>query len=152
MFISLEGTTFILNGHVVEGWSEATDALSLPDIELAQVQRGADGKMVASSTGNKGGEVQIKLLANSPSCQFLMQQMAQIMRGARVVWEGSIHNAQAGFSVTLGRGVLMTAPAGQTMGKGDVPERVFVFEFETVLPNYDAAIFSGPPQLGQGSV
>ena len=147
MFISLEGTTVILNGHVVGGWSEATDALTLPEIELAQVQRGADGKMVASSTGNKGGEVQIKLLANSPSTQFLEQQVAQIMRGAAVVWDGSIRNAQAGFGVTLGRGVLMTAPAGQTMGKGEVAERVFAFEFETVLPNYDAATFSGPPQV-----
>ena len=39
----------------------------------------------------------------------------------------------------------MTAPVGQTIGKGEAAARTFVFEFETVLPNYDAANFTGPP-------
>ena len=145
MHISLEATTVRINGHTVTGWSEDTDALTLPDIELANVMRGADGKMVASSTGNKGGSVTLKLLPNSPSTQFLQQQVARILRGAQVHWDGVIVNAQAGFNVVLQGGILMTAPVGQTMGKGEAAARTFVFEFETVLPNYDAANFTGPP-------
>ena len=145
MHISLEATTVIINGHNITGWSEDTDALTLPDIELANVMRGADGKMVASSTGNKGGPVTFKLLPNSLSAQFLEQQVARILRGAQVVWDGLITNPQSGISVTLQRGVLMTAPVGQTMGKGEAAARTFVFEFETVLPNYDAANFTGSP-------
>ena len=86
-----------------------------------------------------------KLLPNSPSTQFLQQQVARILRRAQVDWDGIIVNAQARFNVILQGGILMTAPVGQTMGKGEAAVHTFVFEFETVLPNYDAANFTGPP-------
>lgn len=145
--VSIQDTTVVVNGHVVEGWSEDADALMLPDIDLATVTRGADGRMVASSTGNRGGEVRFKLQANSPSTQFFSQQVATIIRGGAVVFNGTIRNSRMGISIRLERGVLSTAPAGQTLGKGSAAAREFAFEFETVLPNYDGARFTGPPEL-----
>ena len=80
MNISLQGTTVLLNGHQVSGWSEDTDALTMPDaVELATVRRGATGDMAAFSTGNRGGPVSVKLLPTSPSVAFFMQQ-AEVMR------------------------------------------------------------------------
>ena len=73
MFFSLQDVTFILNGHTVEGWSEDTDALTLPDaFEFASVRRGATGDMAAFSTGDRGGPVTLKLMPNSPSVPFFM--------------------------------------------------------------------------------
>ena len=71
MTFSLEQTTVTLNGHTVTGWSDDTDALSLPSIDLSNVKRGASGEMVATTTGEKGGPVTIKLLPNSPSVIFV---------------------------------------------------------------------------------
>ena len=81
MFFSLQDVTVLLNGHTVEGeqtigeqtikgWSEDTDALTLPDaFEFASVRRGATGDMAAFSTGDRGGPVSLKLLPNSPRCR-----------------------------------------------------------------------------------
>lgn len=147
-FVSIEDTDVVINGHTVEGWSDDADALTLPDVELASVTRGADGRMVASSTGNKGGEVTIKLLPNSPSTQFFSQRAAEIVGGAVIIFHGLIRNSRLGFSTRLSRGVLMTAPLGQTLGKGEAAAREFTFEFEEILPNYDGARPSLPIEIG----
>lgn len=147
--VSITDTTCILNGHLIRGWSDDADALMLPDIEVANIIRGADGLMVASSTGDRGGEVTIKLLANSPSAAFLFGQAGLILRGARIIFNGSIRNARMGMSTRLDRGVMKTLPGGQTMGKGEAAAREFVFEFQEVLPNYDGAVFPGVPSISE---
>ena len=137
--ISMADTTVILNGHVVQGFSEDSDALTMPDaFELASVRRGATGDMAAFSTGDKGGPVSIKLLPNSRSLQFFMQQATLQLQGAVIIWDGSIQNTQTKFGFALARGVLTAFPLGQTMGKGEMANQVFTFEFESILPNYDA--------------
>ena len=140
--ISLEGTTVELNGHVVQGWSDDSDALMMPDsFELASVRRGATGEMAAFSTGDKGGPVSVKLLPNSPSLPFFMQQLATQLNGAGAVWDGNIKNSQAGFGFTLVRGVMVSGPLGQTMGSGEVANATFTFEFERIIPDYDKVQF-----------
>ena len=99
MFFSLQDVTVILNGHTVEGeqtirgWSEDTDALTLPDaFEFASVRRGATGDMAAFSTGDRGGPVTLKLLPNSPSVPFFMNQVTRILvERAVVIWDGSVN-------------------------------------------------------------
>ena len=158
MILSLEDATVILNGHTVEhsvsntvqDWSEDTDALTLPDaFEFATVRRGADGKMAAFSTGDRGGPVSLKLLPNSVSVPFFMQQVTQILvNRAVVVWDGSIHHIPTGARVTLKRGVLVSGPLGYTMGKGEVGNFTFNFEFEEIVPHFQAVNFDYVPIRG----
>lgn len=138
---SLESTRVVLNGHAVTGWSDDGDALMLPqDIELAVAKFGADGRMTTVGTGQKGGEVKFTLLANSPSAKFFMNSVASILNGAIIEWNGSVTYPN-GVTVTLTRGTLSTADFGQTLGKGDVRNLPFVWNFERVIPDYSAANF-----------
>ena len=141
MSFSLEQTTVVVNGHTVTGWSDDTDALMLPDIDLTTVKRGADGVMVAATTGEKGGPVTLKLLANSPSVKFFQNLVTTIQQGGRVEFNGSVVDNINGITVSLERGVLQHAPLGPTLGKGDVANREYMIEFERVVADYSAANF-----------
>ena len=138
---SLEQTVVILNGHTVTGWSDDADALSLPDIDISAVKKGADGKMVAASTGEKGGPVIIKLLPNSPSVKFFQNIATAQLAGAAVVWAGIIRDAINGINVALVNGILTHAPLGPTIGKGDVANREYTIEFESIIADYSGASF-----------
>ena len=129
------------------GWSDDEDAFMVPDVELAKIIRGADGKMMASATSNRGGEIRLKLLPTSLSTQFFAQQISQIRLGATVVFNGLSFNNESGISLRMERGVLITGPFGQTQGKEAAATREFVFEFESLIPNYDGARFTGPPEV-----
>ena len=143
--VSIEHTNVTVNGHRVEGWAAAADALQIPDLTLAATEFGADGVLLASSTGMKGGAVVLKLLANSPTVAFLMRQLAQIQRGAVISFEMSIQNTQAGWTVTAERGVMTRAPLGQSLGNAAAPAREFELTFEVIIPNYDGAQTAGRP-------
>lgn len=152
MNFSLFQTTMILNNHRVEGWSEDEDALMMPDITLGTTVRGGDGLMLTQSTGDLGGEVTIKLLAHSKSCQFFMQQHELIRRGAQVIWNGSIDYGAIGARVVLRAGSMLTGPSGQTLGKGRAQTRQFVIDFQEIAKNYDGGLFSSPPALEPASL
>lgn len=141
MTFSLEQMTLTLNGHSVTGWSDDTDALSLPSIDLSNIKRGASGEMVATTTGEKGGPVTIKLLPNSPSVKFFQNLITSIQQGGRVEFNGSIVDSVNGITVSLQRGVMQNAPLGPTIGKGEVANREYVIEFERVEADYSAANF-----------
>ena len=153
----MQDVTVILNGHTVEGeqtikgWSEDTDALTLPDaFEFASVRRGATGDMAAFSTGDRGGPVTLKLLPTSPSVPFLMNQVARILRDkAEVIWEGSVKHSRSGASVALRRGVLISGPVWYTMGKGEASNLTFTWEFEEIIPNFKTVNLADVPVLGQ---
>ena len=158
MFFSLQDVTVILNGHTVEGqqteqtisgWSEDTDALTLPDaFEFASVRRGATGKMAAFSTGDKGGPVTLKLMPNSPSVPFFMNQVTRILVDkAEVIWDGSVIHGKTGASVRLSRGVLVSGPLWYTMGKGEAGNPTFTWEFEQIIPNFTKVNFADLPVL-----
>ena len=138
MILSLADVEVILNEHIVKGWSEDTGALTLPDaFEFASVRRGATGDMAAFSTGDRGGPVSLSLLPTSPSVPFFMQQVSAIREGKRVIWEGSVEYKPTGARVTLDRGVLMSGPLGWIMGKADVGNMTFTWEFQDIIPNFD---------------
>ena len=143
MILSLQDTTVTLNGHTVGGWSEDTDALTLPDaFEFASVRRGASGDMAAFATGDRGGPVSLKLLPNSPSVPFLMQQVTEILvNRATVIWDGYIYHLKTGAHVTLRRGILMSGPLWYTMGKGEVGNLTFTWEFGEISPGFQAVTF-----------
>ena len=138
---SLEGTTTIMNGHVITGWSDDAAALSMPDIDISAVKRGADGKMVAASTGEKGGPVIIKLLPNSPSVKFFQNIATAQLAGAAVVWNGIHRDPVNGINVAMINGILTHAPLGPTLGKGDVANREYTIEYESVIADYSGASF-----------
>ena len=140
MDYSLEQVSLILNGHTVTGYSDDTDALSLPNIDIANVVRGADGKMVAVSTGDKGGPLVIKLLPNSPSVSFFMNVAVAQMNGAAVKWYGIIRDSINQTNTVLFKGTLSNVPLGQTMGKGVAGTREFTIEFERITPDYLTAL------------
>ena len=150
MNISLAHSAVIFNGHRVRGWSEDGDVITIPDVTFAEVVRGADGQLMAQSTADQGGEVVLKLLPISPSCQYFMQQVARILRGAQIIWNGSIDYSQLGFRAQFSRGVMTMGPVGQTLGKSSAAAREFTFEFESIIPNYDGANFEGPPAVQVG--
>ena len=137
MNVSLEHTTVTINGHVCEGWAAAADALSLPVLQLANHDVGPDGLKVVSSTGMRGGIVTLKLLANSRSRAFFSQQVAEIQRGAVIVFEGSISNSQTGETTRLERGHMEIAPLGTSLGNGTPPELGFQIHFESIISSYD---------------
>lgn len=141
MDFSLEQVAVSLNGHTVTGWGDDTDGLSIPDVDLASVVRGADGKMVSVGTGNKGGAVVYKLLANSRSTKFLMNAVAAQLNGISVKWFCVVKDSVNQTLVTMTNGTLSNAPLGQTLGKGAAGNRNFTIEYETITPVYLAATF-----------
>ena len=149
MFFSLQDVTVILNGHTVGGWSEDTDALTLPDaFEFASVRRGATGDMAAFSTGDTGGPVTLKLLPNSPSVPFFMNQVTRILvERAVVIWDGSVKHSRTGASVTLKRGILISGPVWYQMGKGEASNLTFNWEFEEIIPDFAKASFADVPTV-----
>ena len=163
MFFSLQDVTVILNGHTVEGqqtivegehiikgWSEDSDALTLPDaFEFASVRRGATGDMAAFSTGDRGGPVTLKLMPNSPSVPFLMNQVTRILRNkAEVIWGGSVKHKRTDASVTLELGILISGPLWYTMGKGEAGNLTFTWEFQEIIPDFAKVNFADVPALG----
>ena len=163
MFFSLQDVTVTLNGHTVEGeqiivegeqiikgWSEDSDALTLPDaFEFASVRRGATGDMAAFSTGDRGGPVTLKLMPNSPSVPFLMNQVTRILSDkAEVIWDGSVKHRRTGASVTLSRGILISGPLWYTMGKGEASNLTFNWEFQEIIPDFAKVNFADLPVLG----
>jgi hypothetical protein len=120
--------------HKITGWSDSADCLSLPDSsELNQVKKGADGKMVSSSTGEKGGEVSVKVLPNSPFVDRMSAEIELIKQGVQIPIELLVTNTTVGDVTVCTGGALKSAPVGLTYGKGEVGEMVYVFEFERIV-------------------
>ena len=142
MDFSLEQSVLNLNGHTVKGWSDDTDALSLPNIDVANVVRGADGSMVSVSTGDKGGPVTIKLLPNSQSVPFFMNLKIAQDNGASIKFNGFYRDPINGINVALINGTLTNAPQGPTLGKGTAANMEFTIEFQKTIADYLAVDFS----------
>lgn len=135
----LANTTVVLNGFKVDGWSDDTDCLSFPDLDIAAVKRGATGKMVAASTGNKGGRVDFKVLPNTETSKFLANLTQLQKNGARFEITGFVKYQNIGVTVAMVTGVIVQAPGGITLGKGEVGTQVYGIEFEQLTPDYSLA-------------
>lgn len=142
IYFSIEQTTWTLNGTPLSGFSEDTDAIEIPQLEIAAVKRGADGKMTASTTGNKGVPITFKFLPTSESVKFLSSIGEQQKKGARVVFNGSAVNHENGASLALSNGILTEMPPFPSLGKGETGNMNYVIEFETVEASFETADFS----------
>ena len=132
MIRSLEGSKVILNGITCQGWSQDEDALTLPEaFERYITMKGADGLMVSGTTGEKGGEVTFKFLANSPTVQILQGFVLAEKNGAYIEWNGIVKYSDNSI-VTLAKGVMKKAPLGYTLGKGAPKTMSYVFEFSRI--------------------
>jgi len=139
---------FILNGHLVTGWSESEDCLAFPDsLELANFTKGADGKMVGTGTGEKGGPVTIKLQPNSPTVAFLSKLIKAQQQGLPIVYRASWTNPIGVERVNCKGGMLITAPKGSVYGKGKVSEKTYTFEFELLDENPETLLFAAAAGL-----
>lgn len=144
-FVSLRNCTFTINGHVVEGWADEDEALTFPSTTLANVTRGADGKLQASSTGNLGGPVEIKLLANSKSAAWFAAKVNHLKRGGRTVFNANLIDEVNNVNVVMGNGVLTDVMDAPSMGQGAAGTMNYTIEFETIYPGYDATSFTTIP-------
>lgn len=147
MFINLRNATVTLNGHVCEGWADEDDALMFPNTTLANVTRGADGKMQASSTGNLGDAVEFKFLATSRTVKFLSAQVAHIKNGGLVTFNGTVVDGVNNVSVVLSRGVLTEAMDHPSLGQGAASTVTYKIEFESIQPDHSSAKFVKPPAV-----
>jgi len=139
MDFSVEQTVVLINGHTFTGFSDDADAISFPNIDIASVVRGADGKMVAVSTGDKGGPFILKLLPNSPSVKFMMNAVMAQLNGGSVKWNGIIRDSINQINYAVINGTLTNVPIGQTVGKGSAKNAEFTIEFESIIPDYLAS-------------
>jgi hypothetical protein len=136
---ALENTSVRFHKHDVTGFSDDADALLMPTVDIAAAKRGADGKQVVVSTGDKGGPVTLKLNPNSPSVKFFASAVVAQQRGAGIRWEAIVKYNDLGISVLLDNGSITSAPLAQTLGKGEAANYEITFEFEEITANYLAS-------------
>lgn len=139
--VSLENSTLTLNGTIITGFSDDSDALTFPEIDLFNEKYGADGKMTGAGTGTRGGIVTIKLLATSESVKFLSAISEQMKNGAQVVFSGTLVNHNTGASVKMSNGTIKTYAPFPSLGKGEVANMNYPIAFERVDGNFSSANF-----------
>lgn len=140
--ISLDNSTFTLNSYILTGFSNESDALSIPDILLANVVRGSDGDMTATNTGVRGGPVGIKLLATSEGNKYLNNLAEQQSNGSSIVYDGTFVNHTSGSSITFTTGILTNYRPYPSMGGGELSSVPYIIEFKIVSGNLTSADFS----------
>ena len=139
--LSYSHIDFRLNGERVVGYTDDGDPVEFDNITLAEIRRGKDGTMYTMGTGARGGKVTVRLLPTSLTAKSWLRKHAEILGGARLEWSGEYADSQQGWGVVLAGGVLTEAPPATT------PDATleFVFEFEEIKPNFDAAKFAPSP-------
>ena len=139
LYYSIHDVSVILNDNQLEGFSDDTDAISLPQLTLGEGVFGLDGTLLAVSSGEYGGEVTFKFLASSATIPLMMSYVLEAQRGAYTVFNGKIWNARERVGTDLIRGFLRMGEIGQTIGKASVPPREYTFMFERLVPTYEGS-------------
>ena len=141
-FSSIEGTKLTLNGVTISGFSDDSEALMIDTVEIGAVKYGADGVMTATTTGNKGGKLTVKLMPTSESVKFLNAVATAQQAGIRIVFNGGIVNIDNGASVALSVGVMTNYPPMASLGKGEFGDMTYEFQFQNIISIMEAADFS----------
>ena len=149
VFIDHNNAVLRLGGETIErvtGLSDDNPPVELPEVTLSEQTYGPDGTMYAQATGRQGGEVKVKLLPVSPTVARWLGIYASILKGTRVVWNGSYTHhivvvSDSGSrrheaTVTFRGGVLKMATPGVVPGVNNI----FTFEFEQIIP--DASLWN----------
>lgn len=141
--MSITQGAFTINGHLVSGWSDSSDCLAFPDsVEFSAFKKGATGTMISTATGERGGPVTIKVLPNSPTAAFFAKLIKQKENGIPVQFEATWVNPVAGEFITCSGGTMVSGPKGTTYGKGEVGEKVYVFEFEDITETPETSLLA----------
>ena len=140
---SLEKAVLIMNGHRVQGFSSDGDGIEMPQVDMVSVKMSADGIKLFANTGEKGGEVTVRLQGNSPSIAFFAQQRVAALKGADVEWNATL--SIDGVTVRMIRGAMITAPAGPSLSSDGPVDREFVWNFEQILEDYSGHNFPTVP-------
>ena len=135
--ISIIHSVLTINNHEVGGYADEDGALSLPDSELYNVRRGPTGETVYSYNGMRGGELELRLLPTSPSAVFFIRMGQQIKNGSRIRVDGDYSNLSLGYSVKFRNGVLKSLPPGPTLGSTGAGNLTFMFDFESIISDFD---------------
>lgn len=139
--VSLAQSRIILNTVRFQGWSNDTDALSCPTIDLAKANQGADGKSIITDTGLSGGEVVMKFMANSPTVKFLQNIIAQKQAAGVIVDFSGTIQWNFGVITTLSGGGLIKGPLAPSVGAGETKAHEYTFYFEKIISEYLTANF-----------
>ena len=111
LHISLARSVVTLNSHTIEGYADDSEVITLPSITLAETTVGADGKLIAQNTADRGGEVSIKLMPKSTSATYFFKEFIKILNGDDIVWNGTVSYGPGNPRVTLSNGVMTEGPA-----------------------------------------
>ena len=140
---NMETITALLNGTRIEGWSDDEDALSFPDLELFNDRAGGDGLVAYFARGERGGEVTIKLMPNSPTRSLLMRHIQQFQTDRTIhIYKLVVIDEENGTTVTCNNGRLKMGPLGQTQGMEAAANANFTFRFQDVIPDWSRADYS----------
>jgi hypothetical protein len=140
-------------GHTIEGWSDADDALMLPDkIPVATAKFGADGHMAVYSTGQRGGPVMYKLLPTSRTTAFLYDHLNRQREGeAASVWNCTASH-DSGAKIQMEGGILTDGPLGPRIGAGNIADEEFEITYQRIYTDYTSAeLDNAGPGGGAGS-
>lgn len=117
--ISPDNSKLILNGHLFKGYADVNDAIQVPDRNIRDMKRGADGEILLGSTGQRGENLTITLLPNSTSfLDYMLPQIEAENNGAIIQYNGAIYYRSIGVTVSLQEGYLTTIPSIITVGQG----------------------------------
>ena len=142
--MDINATVLTLNGIRIQGFGDDAETLTLPRIRILDWVVGADGQLEFRGTGNKGGEMGIKLLPTGQSVRQLQRWFRQGLDGMHQPFNGTVERPDGSLTV-IRNGGLFEGDTGPNQGQGSASLLEFMFMFETVRPAYDAVAHQGVP-------
>ena len=139
--ITVEKTKVFINianrgRREIRGLSDDADSLMFADVEWLQQTTGAQGDVIIYTTGEKGGDFTMKLLANSSA---VFREMAELVAANQDADPKEclieMVNQTVPFSYRLEGTYLMGGPPGHTMGKGNVANLNYRFHATRIIGN-----------------
>ena len=130
-----------MNGERVEGLSDDSPPVELPQIDLVEETYGQDGTMYVMGTSRRGGDVVVKLLPTSTTTKNWLRDFTRIQNGARISYNGRYGDATLGYATRLRSGYMKQARPGVSPGQN----AEFTFVFEELIAEFDGADFGPSP-------
>lgn len=139
----------VLNGEEVTGFSDADDALMFEDRDAWQDPRiGMYGNWSLRRNPDQGGNLTIRLLADSDSVPRMVRADARTRSGDAVFFNGYAENEKTGERVELAEGVMRSSPPFSTVGASGVQDKTFVFQFKNMQSVYEGVRYDPMPRDG----
>lgn len=128
-----ENWTCSLNGQKLEGLANSADAITFPSTDDANFGDSADGQVIASATGMRGGAVTIKCTAGLQADRHLSDLRTQFKNGdlempLRLL---CVHN-RTKETVECTDGTFQTSPTAINIGTGPPADMEYTIYFANV--------------------